>query len=88
MFVGASYIGIMLFGYCRSVAGNNPIVSIFNFASFRLFCPIRSVEITLNSLLLRAISNVVGVPFILNGTQEMLTGKGLSLEEYTGFTFV
>ena len=43
----------------------------------------RGVEITLNGLILRPISNVIGLPFILNGTQEMLNGKGLSIQEYT-----
>ena len=43
----------------------------------------RGVEITLNGLILRPISNVIGLPLILNGTQEMLAGKGLSIQEYT-----
>lgn len=82
-FVGATYIGALFFGYCGSVAGNNPVGSIFNFTSFALSRPMRGVEITLNGLILRPISNIVGVPLILNGTQEMLSGKGLSIEEYT-----
>ena len=43
----------------------------------------RGVEITLNGLILRPLSNLVGLPLILNGTQEMLDGKGISLQEYT-----
>lgn len=43
----------------------------------------RSVEITLNGLFLRPFSNVIGMPLILNGTQEMLAGKGLPMQEYT-----
>jgi len=42
----------------------------------------RGVEITLNGLVLRPLSNLIGLPLILNGTQEILNGKGLSLQEY------
>jgi len=73
----------MLFGYCGTVAGNNPVGSVVNFPSFVVSRPMRGVEITLNGLLLRPISNVVGLPFLFNGTQEILAGKGLSLEDYT-----
>ena len=37
---------------------------------------------TLNGLILRPISNLVGLPLILNGTQEMLNGRGMSIQEY------
>ena len=43
----------------------------------------KGVEVTLHGLILRPISNVIGIPLIWNGTQEMLTGKGLSIQEYT-----
>ena len=82
-FVGATYIGAMFFGYCGSVAGNNAVGLVFNSTSFLLSRPMRVVEITLNGLILRPVSNVIGLPLILNGTQEMLAGKGLSLQEYT-----
>ena len=82
-FVGATYIGALFFGYCGGVAGNNPVGAVCNFTSFVLSRPMRGIEITLNGLILRPISNIVGVPLILNGTQEMLEGKGLSLKEYT-----
>lgn len=82
-FVGATYIGSMFFGYCGSVAGNNHVGSVFNFTSLLLSRPMRGVEITLNGLILRPISNLVGLPLILNGTQEILSGKKLTLEEYT-----
>lgn len=82
-FVGATYIGALFFGYCGSVAGNNPVGLIFNSTSFVLSRPMRGVEITLNGLILRPISNVIGLPLILNGTQEMLSGKGISIQEYT-----
>lgn len=39
----------------------------------------RGVETTLNDLILGPISNVIGLPLILNGTQEMLAGKGISV---------
>jgi hypothetical protein len=82
-FVGATYIGALFFGYCGSVAGNNPVGLIFNSTSFVLSRPMRGVEITLNALILRPISNTIGIPLVLNGTQEMLAGKGLSIQEYT-----
>ncbi len=82
-FVGATYIGALFFGYCGSVAKNNAVGLVFNSTSFVLSRPMKGVEITLNGLILRPISNVIGLPLILNGTQEMLAGKGLSLQEYT-----
>ena len=82
-FVGATYIGALFFGYCGSVAGNNPVGLIFNSTSFVLSRPMRGVEITLNGLILRPISNTIGIPLVLNGTQEVLAGKGLSIQEYT-----
>lgn len=82
-FVGAAYIGALFFGYCGSIAGNNPVGLVFNSTSFVLSRPMKGVGITLNGLIFRPLSNVIGVPLILNGTQEMLTGKGLPIEEYT-----
>ena len=82
-FVGTTYIGSMFFSYCGSIAGNNLVGTVFNATSFALACPMRGVEITLNGLILRPLSKVVGLPLILNGTQGVLTGKGLSIEEYT-----
>jgi len=81
-FVGATYIGGLFFGYCGSVAGNNPVGTIFNATSYLLTRPMRGVEITLNGLILGPISNLVGIPLVLNGTQEMLAGKGMTLKEY------
>ena len=81
-FVGATYIGALFFGYCGSVAGNNAVGTLFNSTSFLLSRPMRGVEITLNGLLLRPLSNRIGIPLVLNGTQEMLRGKGLSVDEY------
>ena len=78
-FVGATYIGALFFGYCGSVAGNNAVGVVFNSTGYVLPRPMIGVEITLNILILRPISNVIGLPVILNGTQEMLVGKGLSL---------
>lgn len=82
-FVGATYIGAVFFGYCGSIAGNNTVGRICNITSFGLSRPMRGVEITLNGLILRPISNLVGLTLILNGTQEMLAGKGILLQEYT-----
>lgn len=71
-FVGATYIGAMFFSYCCSVAGNNPVGLICNYTSFVLSRPMRGIEITLNGLILRPISNTIGIPLVLNNTQEML----------------
>lgn len=82
-FVGATYIGALFFGYIGSIAGDNSIGLVFNTTSYMLSRPMRGVEIVLNGLILRPISNVIGLPLILNGTQEMLAGKGISIQEYT-----
>lgn len=83
IFVGTTYLGAMFFGYCGSVAGNNAVGLVFNGTSYLLSRPMRGVEITLNGLILSPISNITGLPLILNGTQEILAGKGLSIQEYT-----
>lgn len=82
-FVGATYIGSIFFGYCACIAGENSVGIVLNGASFVLSRPMRGVEITLNGLILRPVSNVIGLPLILNGTSEILHGKGLSIQEYT-----
>ena len=69
IFVGASYIGAMFFSYCGSLAGNNPVGSLLNSTSFVLACPMRGVEITVNGLLLRPLSNLFGLPLVFKGTQ-------------------
>jgi hypothetical protein len=81
-FVGATYVGAVFFGYCGGIAGNNAVGSICNFTSFALSRPMRGVEVTLNGLILGPISNLVGLPLILNGTQELLDGKGIALQDY------
>ena len=43
-FVGATYLGAMFFGYCGSLAGNNPVGIICNSASFALSRPMRGIE--------------------------------------------
>lgn len=80
-FVGATYIGAVFFGYAGSVAGDNMVGVALNATSYLLSRPMRGVEITLNGLILRPISNTIGLPLILNGTQEILAGKGLSFQE-------
>lgn len=82
-FVGATYLGAVFFSYCGSVARNNPVGLVCNSTSFVLALPMRGVEITINGLVLRPISHITGLPLILNGTKEILVGKGLSIQEYT-----
>lgn len=62
-FVGANYIGAMFFSWCGSVIHENPVGLIFNFTSFILSRPLRSVEIILNGLVLRPISKLVRATF-------------------------
>jgi hypothetical protein len=73
----------MFFAYCGSIAGDNPVILLLSSTSFMLSRPMRGLEITLNGLILRPSSNTIGLPLVLNGTQEMLAGKGLSIQEYT-----
>lgn len=80
-FVGATYIDALFFGYYGSVAGNNSVGLLLNSTSFLLSRPMRDVEITLNGLIFRPISDTIGLPLVLNGTQEMLAGKRLSIQK-------
>lgn len=81
-FVGATYLGAVVFSYCGSVAGNNTVGLIFNSTSYVLSRPMRGVEVVLNGLILRPVSNIIGIPLILNSTQEILSGKGIPINEY------
>jgi hypothetical protein len=86
-FVGATYIGALFFGYCGGIAGNNSVGFILNSTSYALSRPMRGVEIVLNGLALRPLSNLVGVPLMLNGTQEMISGIGISVQDYSKVAF-
>ena len=81
-FVGATYLGGLVCSYFGTVAGNNTLGTIFNASSYLLTRPMRGVEITLNGLILQPLSNVTGFPLILNGTSEILTGKGINITDY------
>lgn len=81
-FVGATYLGGLVCGYFGSVAGNNTVGTIFNTSSYILTRPMRGVEITLNGLILQPLSNLTGFPLILNGTSEILAGKGINIKDY------
>ena len=82
-FVGATYIGAIFFGYCGAIAGENPVGLVLNGTSYVLSRPMRGIEITLNGLILRPASRLVGLPLLLNGTQQVLEGKAPSMQEYT-----
>ncbi len=82
-FVGATYVGAQFCGYCGGVFGNSTLGVFFNTSSYVLSRPMRGVEVVLNGLALRPLSNLVGVPLILNGTQEMTSGMGISAKEYS-----
>lgn len=81
-FVGVTYLGSMVFGYAGSIAGNNTLGSVLNVTSYICVLPMQAVEVTLNELLLRPISNAIGLPLILNNTRVITDGQGLSFEEY------
>lgn len=70
-FVGATYLGGIVFSYFGAVAGNNPLGAVLNASSYILTRPMWCVETTLNNLALRPISNVIGLPLVLNGTNEL-----------------
>lgn len=80
-FVGVTYVGAAFFGYVGSVAGDNMLGVGLNATSYLLSRPMRGLEIVVNGLILGPISNTIGLPLILNGTQEILAGKGLSFQE-------
>ncbi len=86
-FVGATYVGALFFGYCGGIAGNNAVGLLLNSTSYVLSRPMRGVEIVVNGLALRPLSNLVGVPLILNGTQEMISGIGISVQDYGKVAF-
>lgn len=80
--VGASYLGSVFFGYCACAAGDNFLGSAFNASSYLLSRPMWAVETTLNGLVLKPLSYFTGVPLLLNGTQALFDGKGLTVKEY------
>lgn len=71
-FVSATYLAGMTCGYFGSIAGNNTVGLVLNTSSYVLTRPMRGVEITLNGLILQPLSNVTGLPLILNGTCEII----------------
>ena len=81
-FVGATYLGGLVCSYFGTVAGNNSFGVILNCSSYILTRPMRGVEITLNGLFLQPLSNVTGFPLMLNGTNEILAGKGIDIRDY------
>lgn len=81
-FVGATYIGGLVCSYFGTVAGNSTLGTVFNASSFLLTRPMWAVETTLNGIILKPLSNVTGFPLILNGTNEILGGKGIPVTDY------
>ena len=79
--VPATCLSAIFFNYCVGIAGNNSVGFICNHASFVLSRPMRCVEVVLNGIILKPISNLVGVPLLLNDTQEILKGKGIAFEK-------
>lgn len=81
-FVGATYLGGLVCSYFGTIAGNNTVGTIFNASSYILTRPMYGVEMTLNGLILQPLSNITGFPLILNGTNEILAGKGINIKNY------
>lgn len=81
-FVGATYLGGLVCSYFGSIAGNNSLGTMFNASSYLLTRPMWGVEITLNGLCFQPLSNITGFPLILNGTNEILSGKGIKITDY------
>lgn len=81
-FVGVTYIGSIFFSYCGYVAGNNLLGDTLKTTGYILTRPMRGVEITLNGLILQPLSNVTGVPLMLNGTNRLLIGTGINITDY------
>lgn len=86
-FVGVTYMGSIVLGYFGAIAGDNAFGVIFNYSSFVLSRPMRGVEIVLNGIILQPLSNVIGMPLMLNGTQEILHGQGMKFEDYGKISF-
>lgn len=82
VFVGITYLGSVVAGYAGSVAGDNAVGLLFNGTSWVLSRPMRGTEVILNGLILGPISRATGFPVILNGTQELLNGKGIEVKDY------
>lgn len=82
VFVSITYLGSVVAGYAGSVAGDNAVGLVFNGTSWVLSRPMRGVEVVLNGLVLGPISRTIGLPMVLNGTQELLNGKGLEIRDY------
>jgi hypothetical protein len=82
-FVGVTYLGSFVLGYFGSVAGSNIVGSTLNCASYILSRPMKGVEVVVNGLILKPLSRTIGLPLILNGTEQVLHGKGISIEEWT-----
>jgi hypothetical protein len=81
-FVGVTYLGGMVCAYFGAVAGDNAVGSILNYSSYVLTRPMRGVELTLNGLILEPLSVLTGFPLILNGTNEILAGKGINITDF------
>jgi len=43
----------------------------------------KGFEIVVNGVILRPVSNIIGLPLVLSGTAEMMSGIGISLKEYS-----
>lgn len=81
-FIGVTYVTAMAFAYFSAVAGDNAVGLTFYYTSYVLSRPMWGVELVANSLVLKPVSNLIGLPMVVNGTQTMLNGEGLPVREY------
>jgi hypothetical protein len=80
--IGAAYVGGQFMTFCGCILGNNTAGNLFTGAGYVLVIPMRLVEEVMNGLVLRPVSNLVGMPLLLNGTKEMVSGIGIPIKEY------
>lgn len=87
-FVGVTYLAGMTCAYFGSVAGNNTVGAVFNTSAYVLTRPMRGVEITVNGLVLLPLSNLTGMPMIMNGTGLITEGAvGIQVKDYAQMAF-
>lgn len=79
-------VGGIFFHGCGQVIGNNTVGRTFNTIGNVLNLPMTLVEMTYNSYLAPLVNRTIGIPTILNYTQQVRLGPGLTFSE--AFQFI
>ncbi len=79
--VGTLYLGALFFEYCSIACGDNIVGRACGSIGWTCSRPMWCVETVLNGLFLRPLSHFIGLPMILNATQEIQRGAGLDLKD-------